>query len=60
MRFPSVRQRRPSARDGVLWRGRFSLGTDRRIELNVHLFFVLTLVTVTWLLALALFPRFTA
>src|SRR5712692_3908896 len=58
MRFPFVRHRPPSARDGVLWRGRFSFGTAHTIELNVHLFFVLTLVSVTCLLALAFFPSF--
>jgi Zn-dependent protease len=58
MRFPFVRHRRPAASDSVLWRGRFGIGSGRRIELNLHLFFVLTLVTVTWLLALTLFPRF--
>src|SRR5713226_3277821 len=58
MRFSCVRHRRPCANDGVLWRGRISLGTGRRIGLNLHLFFVLTLVSVTWLLALAFFPSF--
>jgi Zn-dependent protease len=58
MRFPVMRHRRPPTTDSVLWRGRFGFGTDRRIELNLHLFFVLTLVIVTWLLALAFFPRF--
>jgi Zn-dependent protease len=52
-----MRHRRPSASDSVLWRGRFGLGTNRRIEVNLHLFFVLTVVTVTWLLAVAFFPR---
>jgi|SRR5579859_3468615 len=58
MRLPAVRHRRLFAGDGVLWRGRFSLATGRTIELNVHLFFVFTVVTVTGLLAVALFPRF--
>jgi len=58
MRFPFTRHRRPPASDSVLWRTRFGIGSDRRIELNLHLFFVLTMVTVTWLLALAFFPRF--
>src|SRR5436853_1611497 len=58
MRFSFVRHRRPSTSDSVLWRGRFGFGIGRRIELNLHLFFVLTLVAVTWLLALAFFPRF--
>ncbi len=58
MRFLFMRHRRPAVGQSVLWRGRFGLGTGRRIELNLHLCFVLTLVTVTWLLALAFFPRF--
>src|SRR5260370_14443745 len=58
MRFPFNRHRRTPASDSVLWRGRFGIGSGRRIELNLHLFFVLTMVTVTWLLALTLFPRF--
>jgi Zn-dependent protease len=58
MRFPFARHRRPPASDSVLWRTRFGIGSGRRIELNLHLFFVLTMVTVTWLLALAFFPRF--
>src|SRR5258708_22235990 len=58
MRFRFIRHRRPPASDSVLWRGRFGIGSGRRIELNLHLFFVLTMVMVTWLLALTLFPRF--
>jgi Zn-dependent protease len=58
MRFSFSRHPRPSAGGNVLWRGRFGLGTDHSIELSLHLSFVLTLVIVTWLLALALFPRF--
>jgi Zn-dependent protease len=57
MRFPFVRHRRPAASTSVLWRGRFGFGTGRRIELNLHLFFVLTMITVTWLLAMAFLPR---
>jgi Zn-dependent protease len=42
--------------DRVLWRGRLGLGGSHGIELSLHVGFVLTLVTVTWLLASALFP----
>ncbi|MBV8715945.1 MAG: M50 family metallopeptidase [Chloroflexi bacterium] len=42
--------------DRVLWRGRLHLGGDQGIEVSLHIGFVLTLVTVTWLLAAALFP----
>jgi Zn-dependent protease len=41
---------------GVVCRAWFNLG-QRRIELNLHLFFVLTLVSVTWLLAVGLLPH---
>lgn len=44
--------------DGVLWRGQVRLGRCHTLELSLHLFFLLTLLSVTWLLALALFPRF--
>jgi Zn-dependent protease len=43
--------------DGVLWRGWLRLGGSQRIELSLHLFCVLTLFGVTWLLALGLLPR---
>jgi Zn-dependent protease len=56
MPCPWKRHPRPARSDGIVWRGRFRLSAGHRIELNLHLFFVLTLVTVTWLLALALFP----
>src|SRR6266852_4033516 len=46
------------AADRVVWRGWLHLGGSHRIELSLHLFFVLTLVAVTWMLAQALFPRF--
>jgi Zn-dependent protease len=42
---------------GMMWRTWFSLGGRRRVQLNLHVFFVLTLVTVTWLLALGLLPH---
>jgi Zn-dependent protease len=40
----------------MVWRGRFQFGTHHSIELSLHLWFVLTLLTVTWLLAAACFP----
>jgi Zn-dependent protease len=43
--------------DGVVCRTWLNLGGSRRIELSLHLFFVLTLIAVTWLLAVAVFPR---
>jgi Zn-dependent protease len=43
---------------GVLWRGELRFGETYHIELSLHLSFILTLVVVTWLLALALFPKF--
>jgi Zn-dependent protease len=42
--------------DGVVCRIWLNLGS-RRVELNLHLLFVLTIVSVTWLLAVGLFPR---
>lgn len=42
----------------MVWQGRFGFGSGHKIELSVHLSFVLTLVIVWWLLALALFPLF--
>jgi len=42
--------------DPVLWRGNVGFGRLHRIELNLHVGFVLTLVSITWVLALALFP----
>jgi Zn-dependent protease len=44
-------------RDGVVWQGWFPVGGNRRIELSLHLLCVLTLVSVTWTLAVALLPR---
>jgi Zn-dependent protease len=41
----------------VLWRCWVQVGKNHRIELSLHAFFVVTLLTVTWLLALTLFPR---
>jgi Zn-dependent protease len=43
--------------DRVLWRGRLSLGGSQGIEVSLHLGFVLTILSVTWLLAVALFPN---
>jgi Zn-dependent protease len=40
-----------------LWRGWLHIGKHQRIELNLHLFLALTMVAVTWLLALAVLPR---
>jgi Zn-dependent protease len=40
----------------VVWRGWVPLGARHRIELSLHLLFLITLVGVTWLLALGLFP----
>jgi Zn-dependent protease len=40
----------------VLWSGRLGLGGSQHIELNLHVGFLLTLGTVVWLLAMALFP----
>ena len=42
--------------DRVLWRGQLGLGGAQHIELSFHLGFLLTLLTVTWVLAMALFP----
>jgi Zn-dependent protease len=42
---------------GVVWRGRLTLGGRQRIELSLHLFCVLSLLAVTWVLALAFLPR---
>jgi Zn-dependent protease len=42
--------------DGIVWRGRLRLGPSHEVELSLHLLFVLTLVSVTWILAQALFP----
>ena len=43
--------------DRVLWRGGFHLGGAQRIELNLHCLWVLTVLAVTWVLALAFLPR---
>ena len=42
--------------DGLVWRGRLSLGRKHRIELRLHFWFVVTLVGVTWLLGMTVFP----
>jgi Zn-dependent protease len=41
----------------VLWHARLQIGHSQRIELSLHIGFVLTLTGVTWLLAQALLPR---
>jgi len=43
--------------DGVVCRTWLNFGGSRRIELSLHLLFVLTMAVVTWLLAVGLFPR---
>ena len=48
---------RPGPLDRVLWRGWFHLGGSQRIELNLHWLWVLTVLAVTWVLALAFLPR---
>jgi Zn-dependent protease len=40
----------------MVWRGRFLFGAAHSIELSLHLWFVLTVLAVTWLLAAACFP----
>jgi Zn-dependent protease len=42
---------------GVVWRGGLRLGRWHRIELNLHLGFVVTLGLVTYVLAMAFLPR---
>jgi Zn-dependent protease len=41
----------------MLWSGWLRVGDHHQIELNLHLYFGLTLVAVTWLLAVAVLPR---
>ena len=43
--------------DGVVCRTWLNIGGSRRIELSLHLLFLLTVGAVTWLLAVALLPR---
>lgn len=43
--------------DRVLWRGLFDLGGSHRIELHLHFLWVLTVLAVTWVLALAVLPH---
>jgi Zn-dependent protease len=57
MALPLVRQRRTIAPDGVVWRTRLSLGGSPKLELSLHVCFVLTLFLVTWLLGHAILPR---
>jgi Zn-dependent protease len=40
----------------MVWRGRFQFGDSHSIELGLHLWFVLTLLAVIWLLGAACFP----
>lgn len=58
MRSPLLRHRQRGADDGVVWRGWLHLGKSHEIELSLHLFFVLTIVVVTSVLAQLFFPRF--
>src|SRR5438067_4488809 len=43
--------------DGVVWRTSLPLGRSHRIELSLHVLWVLTVLVVTWLLAMALLPH---
>jgi Zn-dependent protease len=43
--------------DGVILRGSLRVGGSGRVELALHVFGVLTLLIVTWLLAIAFLPR---
>ena len=43
--------------DGVVWRGWLRFGESRQIELSLHALFVVTLVTVTYVLAVGFLPR---
>jgi Zn-dependent protease len=58
MRLLLPDHRHHRAGDGVVWRGGFHLGKSQEIELSLHLFFVLTVLIVTSLLAELFFPRF--
>jgi Zn-dependent protease len=44
-------------RDAVVWRGRLWLGGSHRVELNLHMWFVPTLLSVCSVLALGLLPH---
>jgi len=57
MLLPIRRHPRRSPHHDVLWHGWLHVGNHHRIELNLHVFFALTMVAVTWLLALAVLPR---
>jgi Zn-dependent protease len=50
------RHPRRGPHDGLLWSGWLHVGNHHRIELNLHLWFGLTLVAVTWLLAQGVLP----
>jgi Zn-dependent protease len=54
--FP-LRHRRPAVNTGVVWRVYLHLGGSHKLELSLHLFFLLTVVAVTWLLGQAVLPR---
>ena len=43
--------------DGVVWRGWLRFGGSHRIQLSLHVFFVVTIVAVTYMLAAAFLPR---
>src|SRR2546423_970208 len=49
----SAAGRRPAR---IICRARLPLGRDRHLELRLHVFFLFTLVSVTWVLARAFFP----
>jgi Zn-dependent protease len=42
---------------GVVWRVRLYLGGQCRVELNLHVLFVPTLITLTWILAIPFLPN---
>jgi len=44
-------------KDGVLWRGWLRFGGRHRIELSLHVLFVVTAVAVTYVLAAGFLPR---
>jgi Zn-dependent protease len=43
--------------DGVVWRGWLRFGGSHRIQLSLHVFFVVTIVAVTYMLAAGFLPR---
>jgi Zn-dependent protease len=52
-----ARHRRGRTVDRVIWRTWLHLGASQRVELSVHLYLVLTLVAITWLLGQAILPN---